>query len=167
MINSSRIARAGLLGAPALALPLLLTPTAHAAIDNFGVDCGTPAVPCHVSITTKGADRLSPVTLTVNGTVIGQDTPYTSADGLNGFAQITWTPPAVGAYTLTVTQGVSSRSVNVSICPKNPSTYPDISFSPGSAVSSACGIIGSAVNSGSASGSAAAVLPIFSGSAGM
>ncbi|WP_433567018.1 hypothetical protein ACQP1O_18635 [Nocardia sp. CA-151230] len=167
MINSSRVAAAGLLCIPALALPLLLAPSAGATIDSFAVGCGTPSVPCQVSITTSGADRLSPVTLSVNGTVVGQGTPYTSSDGLNGFAQITWTPPAVGAYTVTVTQGTSTRSVKVGICPPNPSSYPNLSLSPGSAVASACSLIASSLDSGSTSGSASILLPLFSGSAGM
>ncbi|WP_327141048.1 hypothetical protein [Nocardia sp. NBC_01327] len=167
MINSSRVAATGLLCTPALALSLLLAPAAHATIDSFAVGCGTPLVPCQVSITTSGADRLSPVTLSVNGTTIGQGTPSGSSDGLNGFAEVTWTPPAVGAYTVTVTQGTSTRSVKVSICPPNPSSYPNLSLSPGSAVATVCNIIGSSLNSGSTSGSASILLPLFSGSAGL
>ncbi|MFE6861870.1 hypothetical protein [Nocardia sp. NPDC057668] len=166
MVNSSRVAAAGLLCAPALALPALLAPAAHATVDSFGVGCATPSVPCQVSVTTSGADRLSPVTLSINGTTIGQGTPFGSSDGLNGFVDITWTPPAVGAYTVTVSQGSSSRSVKVSICPPNPSSYPNLSLSLGSAVATTCNIIGSSLNSGSTSGSAALVLPLFGGSSG-
>ncbi|MGV9411508.1 hypothetical protein ACWDOP_16455 [Nocardia sp. NPDC003693] len=166
MISSSRIAALGLLCAPAVALPVALAPAAHATVESFGVSCSKPAVPCEVSITTSGADRLSPVTVAVNGTIIGQDTPFGSSDGLYGFAEVAWTPPAVGAYTITVTQGSSTRSVKLAICPPNPAGYPDISLSLGSAVSSVCNIIGSSLNSGSTSGSAALVLPLFAGSSG-
>lgn len=166
MINSSRVAVAGLLCAPALVLPALLAPSAQASIKSFGTGCGVPSVPCDISVTTGGADRLSPVTLSINGTVVGQGTPSDSSDGLSGFTTIWWTPPAVGAYTFTVTQGSSSRSVNVSICPPNPSAYPDLEWSVGSAVATTCNVIGSSLNSGSISGSAGLVLPLFGGSAG-
>ncbi|MFF2555161.1 hypothetical protein ACFVUS_29450 [Nocardia sp. NPDC058058] len=124
MINTSRAVRNSLLAVAACALPISFAPTANAQIDSVkviqlmdGDYCGLVGAGCTVVALTSGADKASPVTMTLNGAPFNQTVPYTTGgDGTTFQARFTWIPKQAGTYTIVVSQGTSTRTTVFTIC---------------------------------------------------
>ncbi|RMI29637.1 hypothetical protein EBN03_24835 [Nocardia stercoris] len=71
--------------------------------------------PCYTYVVTTGADALSPVTVTVNGVTKGTATPQAMSGG--PAAVVEWSAPGPGVYQITATQGTSTLSQTLYLCP--------------------------------------------------
>ncbi|MGW5107653.1 hypothetical protein [Nocardia sp. NPDC004123] len=124
MIN--RLAPLTAIAAGALFFPALLAPPASAAIDYFTADtssgireggfvpCTTTWKVCIVTVTLVGEDQYTPASLSINGRVVARNDDGTTLLGYD------WTPATTGTYTLTATQGASTKTITVDITKVGP-----------------------------------------------
>ncbi|MFE6863143.1 hypothetical protein [Nocardia sp. NPDC057668] len=162
MFTIARAAASGLAPLAVLAAPLFLSPDAAAEVSAIDIEtlvsdmgrCGHANTACSISVTTVGADREAPVTLSINGVALGQRTPavHDPKDGRT-WASFNWVPDRAGVYEVTATQGPSTLTRTFDVCP----TY----RGSGSAASYTCDL----VNTGSDSGSSPLAVALITGSA--
>ncbi|MFE6862271.1 hypothetical protein [Nocardia sp. NPDC057668] len=137
----------------ALALPILFAPNATAEVSSIAVldesmyeTCGEASNGCTVLVTATGADKEDLLTVSINGVVVSERTPVYSHLRSKYVVELSWRPTAAGTYTLTATQGTSTRTTRFTVCP-------EILASTGSAPFAACKVTaGSAEAAGSAAG---------------
>lgn len=119
------ILRRAALGAAALTAAISLsTGTAGAAQDiKIDLSPGSPDIyscelsteTCLISVVFL-TDLTTPVTISVDGTVIATPTPSTNCSCT---PETTWVPPKGGRYTLTAKQGTQTASLTVNIADYN------------------------------------------------
>ncbi|WP_433666535.1 hypothetical protein ACQP06_22915 [Nocardia sp. CA-136227] len=85
--------------------------TLYAGNSELGilVPCTTAGKSCSVSALLVGDDRYTPVSLSINGRVVARN------DNGSILLSYNWTPTTTGAYTLTATQGASTKTITVDI----------------------------------------------------
>ncbi|WP_157535443.1 hypothetical protein [Nocardia inohanensis] len=110
------IGAAAAVGFVALAAPMLLAAPASASVSGIKVEGATAgsdcpvAGTCRISVQLSGSDAASPITVKVDGvTIVDALTPAGST------ATIEWQPPAKAKYTITVTQGGKTASLEVGV----------------------------------------------------
>ncbi|MGX1806119.1 hypothetical protein ACWIGI_10435 [Nocardia sp. NPDC055321] len=112
-----------------LAIPVATAATASAAVDNVNLvqiytgagDCEGSGNTCTIFVSTSGADALAPVTITLNGQQVGTFTPQAGSEAGTGLVEhIHRTKLPEGIYSLTATQGSSSKSTTVQNCGRQP-----------------------------------------------
>ncbi|MEC3914513.1 Ig-like domain-containing protein [Nocardia sp. CDC160] len=108
---------ASTIGAMAAAA-VLAAPSASAFVINVQLASNSPVVGCSDVITANVdiTGDLVPVNFTDNGTSIGSASP---AVGVNQ-ATIKWTPTTAGKHTITASQPLSSKSIDVTVSAANP-----------------------------------------------
>lgn len=107
-------------GFAAFVAPALLAAPASAKVNSITVagsmeykDCSIELNSCAISVDLTGADRATPVTVKVNGSVLQVCTPVLS--GGYGYCNLTWSPAANGTYTISATQGTQTKTVTANV----------------------------------------------------
>lgn len=112
-----------------LALPVVAAASASAAVDNVNLmqiytgigGCEGTGNTCTILVSTSGADALTPVTVTLSGQNVGTFTPQAGAKpGTGIIEQVYHSKLPEGVYSLTATQGSSTKSMTVQNCGSQP-----------------------------------------------
>lgn len=115
--------------AAALAVPVVAAASASGAVDTVNLTqidtgiggCEGAGNTCTILVSTSGADALAPVTITLDGQNIGTFTPQAGATAGTGSIQYVYRAKLPeGIYSLTATQGSSSKSMLVQNCGSQP-----------------------------------------------
>ncbi|MGW4352249.1 hypothetical protein ACWELJ_09190 [Nocardia sp. NPDC004582] len=112
-----------------LAIPVVAAASASAAVDHVNLTqiydglggCEAATSTCTISVATSGADALTPVTITLNGQNLGTFTPQAGSTTGTGIIQYVYRSKLPeGVYSLTATQGSSTKSMTVQNCGSQP-----------------------------------------------
>lgn len=112
-----------------LAIPVVAAASASAAVDNVNLTqiatgiggCEGAGNTCTIWVATSGADALAPVTVTLNGQNVGTFTPEVGPKAGTGSIQYVYRSKLPeGVYSLTATQGASTKSMMVQNCGSQP-----------------------------------------------
>ncbi|MFE3726403.1 hypothetical protein [Nocardia sp. NPDC059154] len=112
-----------------LAIPVVAAASASATVDNVNLTqvdtgiggCEGAGNTCTILVTTSGADALAPVTVTLDGQNVGTFTPQAGSTAGTGIIQYVYRSKLPeGVYSLTATQGSSTKSMTVQNCGSQP-----------------------------------------------
>ncbi|MEU1430828.1 hypothetical protein ABZ412_27490 [Nocardia sp. NPDC005746] len=112
-----------------LAAPVIAAASASAAVDGVNLTqiytgiggCEGAGNTCTIFVSTSGADALAPVTVTLDGQNVGTFTPQAGSKAGTGTIEYVYRSKLPeGVYSLTATQGSSTKSMTVQNCGSQP-----------------------------------------------